>query len=178
MKIKTKQNKIKYLTHTKQFCRSGEMAYDWEPKNLLFAGFILCMRPANERRRYIVTPSPFGWAHSTKWPMGLDCCDCAVIEECTVNLMRKVRHLEIRHYNDAIMSLITSQITSLTIVYSIVFSDADQRKHQSSAVLAFVCGEFTGDRWIPRTNGQLRGKCFHLMTSSCVNWIWVTPFDC
>ena len=22
-------------------------------------------------------------------------------------------------------------------------------------------------RWIPRTNGQLRGKCFHLMTSSC-----------
>ena len=26
--------------------------------------------------------------------------------------------------------------------------------------------EFTGDRWTPRTNGQLRGKCFHLMTSS------------
>ena len=25
----------------------------------------------------------------------------------------------------------------------------------------------TGDRWISRTNGQLRGKCFHLMTSSC-----------
>ena len=30
-----------------------------------------------------------------------------------------------------------------------------------------LCGEFTGDRWIPRTNGQSRGKCFHLMTSSC-----------
>ena len=29
-----------------------------------------------------------------------------------------------------------------------------------------LCAEFTGDRWIPRTNGQLRGKCFHLMTSS------------
>ena len=28
-------------------------------------------------------------------------------------------------------------------------------------------GEFTGDRWIPRTEGQWRGKCFHLMTSSC-----------
>ena len=27
-------------------------------------------------------------------------------------------------------------------------------------------GEFTGDRRITRTNGQLRGKCFHLMTSS------------
>ena len=30
-----------------------------------------------------------------------------------------------------------------------------------------LCGEFTGDRWIPRTKGQWRGKCFHLMTSSC-----------
>ena len=29
-----------------------------------------------------------------------------------------------------------------------------------------LCGEFTGDRGNPRTNGQLRGKCFHLMTSS------------
>ena len=32
-----------------------------------------------------------------------------------------------------------------------------------------LCGEFTGDRWIPRTNGQLRGKCFHSMTSSWTN---------
>ena len=32
-----------------------------------------------------------------------------------------------------------------------------------------LCGEFTGDRWIPRINGQLRGKCFHLMTSSCTS---------
>ena len=30
-----------------------------------------------------------------------------------------------------------------------------------------LCGEFTGDRWIPRTNGQWRGNCLHLMTSSC-----------
>ena len=42
------------------------------------------------------------------------------------------------HYNDVIMGAIASQITSLTIVYSIVYSDADQRKHQSSASLAFV----------------------------------------
>ena len=33
-----------------------------------------------------------------------------------------------------------SQITSLAIVYSIVYSDADQRKHQSSASLVFVRG--------------------------------------
>ena len=33
-----------------------------------------------------------------------------------------------------------SQITSLTIVYSTVYSGADQRKHQSSAALAFEQG--------------------------------------
>ena len=59
------------------------------------------------------------------------------------------------HYGDVIMSTIAFQITSLTIVYSTVYSGADQRKHQNSASLA-LCGEFTGDRWIPRTNGQLR----------------------
>ena len=38
------------------------------------------------------------------------------------------------------MSAMGSQITSLTIVYSTVYSDADQRKHQCSASLAFVWG--------------------------------------
>ena len=36
------------------------------------------------------------------------------------------------------MSVIASQITSLAIVYSTVYSGADQRKHPSSASLAFV----------------------------------------
>ena len=44
------------------------------------------------------------------------------------------------HYNDVIMGTIESQITSLTIVYSIVYSDADEREQQSSASLAFVRG--------------------------------------
>ena len=39
-----------------------------------------------------------------------------------------------------IMSTIASQITSLTIVYSVVYSGVDQRKHQISASLAFVRG--------------------------------------
>ena len=30
-------------------------------------------------------------------------------------------------------------------------------------------GESTGDRWIPLTTDQWRGKCFHLMTSSCTD---------
>ena len=44
------------------------------------------------------------------------------------------------HYNDVIMRTMASQINSLTIVYSTVYSDADQRKHRSSASLAFVRG--------------------------------------
>ena len=42
------------------------------------------------------------------------------------------------------MGAVTSQITSLTIVYSTVYSGADQRKHQSSASLAFVWGIHKG----------------------------------
>ena len=61
------------------------------------------------------------------------------------------------HYSDVKMGTIVSQITSLTIVYSTVYSDADQIKHQSSASLAFVRG-------IHR--GPVTRKSFHLMTSS------------
>ena len=48
------------------------------------------------------------------------------------------------HYNDFIMSAIASEITSLMIVYSTVYSVADQRKHQSSTSLAFVRGSHLG----------------------------------
>ena len=36
------------------------------------------------------------------------------------------------------MTMLASQITSLTVVYSIVYSGVNQRKHQSSASLAIV----------------------------------------
>ena len=42
------------------------------------------------------------------------------------------------HYDDVIMTMLASQITSLMVVYSIVYSGVNQRKHQSSASLAFV----------------------------------------
>ena len=38
------------------------------------------------------------------------------------------------------MTTIATQITSLTIVYSTIYSGADQSKHRSSASLAFVRG--------------------------------------
>ena len=48
------------------------------------------------------------------------------------------------HYGDVIMGTMASQITSLTIVYSTVYSGADQRKHQSSASLVFARGIHRG----------------------------------
>ena len=63
------------------------------------------------------------------------------------------------------MGTMVSQITGLTFVYSTVIQA--QIKENIKAPRHWpLCGEFTGDRWIPRTNGQERGKCFHLMTSS------------
>ena len=56
-----------------------------------------------------------------------------------------------QHHNDVMMGAIAFQITSLTIVYSTVYSDADQKKHQSSASLAFVWGIHQGPHKWPVT---------------------------
>ena len=42
------------------------------------------------------------------------------------------------HYSDVILSAMACQITNLKVVYSTVYSGADQRKHQSTASLAFA----------------------------------------
>ena len=65
---------------------------------------------------------------------------CPNLENGWVNIQFYMDALHWRH----VMTIIASQITSLTIVYSIVYSDADQSKHQSSASLAFVWGIHRG----------------------------------
>ena len=57
------------------------------------------------------------------------------------------------HYDDAIIGAMASQINSLTIVYLTVHSGADQRNIKVPRHWP-LCREFTGDRWIPRPNGQ------------------------
>ena len=76
------------------------------------------------------------------------------------------------HYNDVIKETMASQITSLTTAYSTVYSDADQRKHQSPTSLAFVRGIH---RWPVNSPHKwpVTRKYFHLMTSSC--WIHPAP---
>ena len=92
------------------------------------------------------------------------------------------------HYGDVIMGTIASQITSLTIVYSTVYSRADQRKHQTSASLAFVRGIHRGPvnsphKW-PVTRKMfpfddvimILMECHSQCSISCVRreWKWIT----
>ena len=67
---------------------------------------------------------------------------CILDRGCHTSIARRkaMVHPECVHYGDVITGAIASQMTSLTIVYSTVYSDADQRKRQSSASLAFVWG--------------------------------------
>ena len=86
------------------------------------------------------------------------------------------------HCSDVIMTTIASQITSLTIVYSIVYSGADQNKHQSSASLVFVCRIHRGSvncphKWpvtrkmFPFDDVIMRTKCInHIMQLMRIIW--------
>ena len=67
---------------------------------------------------------------------------------------------------NVIMSAMESEITGLTIVYSAVYFWAQIKENIKDPSHWPLCREFTGGRWIPRKNGQKRGKYFHLMTSS------------
>ena len=62
------------------------------------------------------------------------------------------------HCIDVIMTTMVSQVTSLTFVYSTVYSDADQRKHQSSASLALCVGNSPGP-----VNSPLKGPVMRKM---------------
>ena len=54
--------------------------------------------------------------------------------------------MTLQHYTDVIMGAMASQITSLTIVYSAVYST--QVKGNIKAPRHWpLCGEFTGDKW-------------------------------
>ena len=96
---------------------------------------------------------------------------CVFNMTLVVDILHQENGYHASHYSDVTMGAMASLITSITNVYLTVNSGADQIKHQSSASLV-LCGEFTGHRWIPRTNGQWRGKCFHWKTSSFHQQLW------
>ena len=87
----------------------------------------------------------FNLIHVSKRAPGIDVSVDRVLAEVFVILSdRSTSPIMLYNYCDVIMGAIASQITSLKIVYSILYSSADQRKHQSSASLAFVRGSHRG----------------------------------
>ena len=66
-----------------------------------------------------------------------------------------------KHYNDVIMTMMASQITSLTIVYSTIYSNADQRKHQKLCVTGLCAGNSLGPVNSPH-KGPVTRKMFPL----------------
>ena len=82
------------------------------------------LRPNNR-----LSKQPWGWWFQTpSWSLWRQCNDDSGLSGNPI------------HYSDVIKGTMASQINSLTIVSSTVYAGADQRKHQSSASLAFVRG--------------------------------------
>ena len=99
-----------------------------------------------------------GWGYQFHWAVVADDMPCHMIRG---------------HYNDVIMSTIASQITSLTIFNSTVYSGADQRKHQSSASLAFVRGIHRGPMNSPHKWPVMR-KMFPFNDVIMGSWVSMT----
>ena len=96
-----------------------------------------------------LSKQPWGWWFETpSWPLWHQCnvfpCLHTIpqLTPMVTLLNRNMFHFTdpLWHYGDVMMGGMASDITSLMIVYSTVHSGADQRKHQSSASLAFVHG--------------------------------------
>ena len=106
------------------------------------------VRPTSTRCSSMISSICTSWLPTTPWQMGsprtsgmaLWCS--GTLSGCPLKVCKIFvgSNSYSYHYNDVIMGAMASQITSLTIVYSTVYPGADQRKHQSSASLAFVWG--------------------------------------
>ena len=60
---------------------------------------------------------------------------------------------DIPHYSDVIISSMASQITAYRWLTQ-PFVQAQIKENIKAPRRWLVCGEFIGDRWIPRTKGQ------------------------
>ena len=76
-------------------------------------------------------------------------------------------HFQQRHYGDVIMSAMAFQVTGVSIVYSKVFSGADQRKYQRPASLAFVIWPMNSPHKRPVTRKMFPFDDVILASSSC-----------
>ena len=83
-------------------------------------------------------------------------------------------HQQLNHCDDVIMNAVASQITSLGIVNSTVYSGTDERKRDSSASLAFVRGIH---RWPVNSphKGPVTRKMFPFndVIMLCIGLYWI-----
>ena len=70
------------------------------------------------------------------------------------------------HYSDVMRGTMASQITSLTIVYSTVYSGADKRKYHTSVSPAFVWGNHRVTGEFPAQRASNAEFFFYLLMSS------------
>ena len=73
---------------------------------------------------------------------------------CSSFMVVNIFDVDCVHYNAVITSAMASQITSPTIVYPSVYSRRRSIENIKAPRHWSLWGEFTGDRWIPRTKGQ------------------------
>ena len=118
---------FKYLINSTPFPSSIPMTC-WRRRRSLVSTYSLASNSfSTERSRFRFGGYSIPLVHTEyiSWNIGTVCFVCFVwVLLC----------------NDVIMGAMASQINSLTIVYSSVYSGADQRKHQSSTSLAYVRG--------------------------------------
>ena len=101
--------------------------------------------------------------HSMQWSKWINICTYQILKQAT-------------HYGDVIMGAMVSQITSLTIVYSNVYSSADKKKTSKFGVTGLCAGksllisEFPAQRASNAGNVSIWWHHHALMSQRCLKW--------
>ena len=120
-----------FLTVSKAIS-SGKLPFSWHLQNNLYYSQHDRVTSGKSRKWHWVASHPFQWVV------------IVIPKKFTQGFSQFMYMISALHYNDVIMSAMASQITSLTSVYSTIYSGADNIKHESSAPLAFVRGIYRG----------------------------------
>ena len=122
---------IKFQGHAGQ--KIDDLAPSW-------ALFFKVIHPISRSHRPNKFTRPVAAIRSLRFALFMKSKSMAKHKTAVTPLLMHWSYCSLAHYCDIKMGAMASQITSLTIVYSIVYSGTDQRNHQSSTSLAFVPG--------------------------------------
>ena len=88
---------------------------------------------------------------------------------------RSIKHHR-EHCSNVIMSVMAWRLKlPASRLFTQPFIQAQIKENTKAPRHWTLWEEFTGDRWILRTKGQYRGKCFHLMASLWVRLVIIMP---